>query len=293
MLARALAWFWARSNNFHLGQKISGKIVARDMAKSETKAKVLSGYGWTLAGNLDQYSNIVDYMKQIVSIWHQMGNIDEEAVALSDMAFLHFGCGDDENGLKTARKAYELAQINNDPGVMIYCTLPVSQGLVHHKKLDESRSIANKIIELAEKYNNHFALFGGYHNLGDSNLMEGRYREAQKAYARGLKLATRFGDMHYVLTDLLGVAMATAGMGQHEKVIRLVGAANEGSRKAGTMSLENMQMTFWQELVQLHIVGTREKLGKEIALKLESEGQAMELEEAIRYAVDFDRDSTA
>jgi hypothetical protein len=99
--------------------------------------------------------------------------------------------------------------------------------------------------------------------------------------------------MHYVLTDLLGVAMATAGMGQHEKVIRLVGAANEGSRKAGTMSLENMQMTFWQELVQLHIVGTREKLGKEIALKLESEGQAMELEEAIRYAVDFDRDSTA
>lgn len=51
-----------------------------------------------------------------------------------------------------------------------------------------------------------------------------------------------------------------------------------------------MRMGFWQELVKQHIVGTREKLGEELTLKYESEGRAMDLEEAIRYALDLELD---
>ena len=84
--------------------------------------------------------------------------------------------------------------------------------------------------------------------------------------------------------------MAIAGMGRYKKALRLVAAINEASRKAGTVSLENMKMGFWHELVQLHIVGTRDKLGQDLAGKYESEGQEMELEEAIQYALDFNLD---
>jgi len=289
-MAGAIAWFWARSKNYHLGQQILGKIVSMGIAKSATKARILSGYGWTLAGNLDQYSKLMDYAKQIVSIRHRLGDLNEEAVALAEMALLYFGCGDDENALKNASKAYEMAQINNDPGVLLYCMIAVSQGFVHLKKLDDARSTATKMIVLAEKYNNLNVRFAGHHNLADCAMMEGKFHEAERAYARALEIVIRFGDMHYVFTDLLGMTMAIAGMGRHEKALRLMGAVNEGSRKAGTESLENMRMGFWQELVKQHIVGTRKKMGKELTLKYESEGKAMDLDEAVRYALDFHRD---
>jgi len=290
LLAGALAWFWARSNNYHLGQQVLGKIVSMGVAESETKARILSGYGWTLAGNIDQYSKLMDYAKQIVSIRHRLGNLNEEAVAIADMALLYFGCGDDENALKTASKAYEMAQISNDPGVLLYCMIAVSQGFIHLKKLDDARSTATKMITLAEKYDHLLALFSGHHNLGDCAMMEGKFREAEREYAKALEIVIRFGYMHYVFTDLLGMSMAIAGMGRHEKALRLVAAVNEGSRKAGTESLENMRMGFWQELVKQHIIGIREKLGEELTLKYESEGLAMDLEEAIRYALDFELD---
>ena len=49
-------------------------------------------------------------------------------------------------------------------------------------------------------------------------------------------------------------------------------------------------MDFWQEQIKKHIIGTREKLGKELTAKYESEGKAMDLDETINYALDFEKD---
>lgn len=100
----------------------------------------------------------------------------------------------------------------------------------------------------------------------------------------------QFGDMNYLFTDLTGIAMSVAGMGRYPKALRIIGVVNEAARKAKLMSLEDFPMHFWQELINKHIRGTREKLGEELTLKYESEGKAMDLDETIKYALDFEKD---
>lgn len=168
--------------------------------------------------------------------------------------------------------------------------LPYSQGFVNLKKFKEARSMAKKILESAESMENLFAQFMGHHHLADCAIMEGKFREAEREYAMGVKTTLQYGDMHYLFTDLTGIAMSVAGQGRHAKAIRLMAAVNEGSKRAGTMSLEDFQLQFWQELIQQQIVGTRKKLGKSLTQEYESEGKELNLDETIAYALDFEKD---
>jgi len=150
--------------------------------------------------------------------------------------------------------------------------------------------MAKKILESAESLENSFAQFMGHHHLADCAIMEGKFGEAEREYAAGVKVTLKHGDMHYLFTDLTGIAMSVAGQGRHAKALRLMGAINEGCKKNGTMSLEDFQLQFWQELIQEHIVGTRRKLGETLTRKYETEGKDMSLEETINYALDFAKD---
>ena len=47
---------------------------------------------------------------------------------------------------------------------------------------------------------------------------------------------------------------------------------------------------FWDEWIDTYIKGAREKLGEELTLKYEEEGQNMGFEAAVEYALDFDKD---
>ena len=47
---------------------------------------------------------------------------------------------------------------------------------------------------------------------------------------------------------------------------------------------------FWKEQMNLHIAGTREKLGEALTRRYEAEGAKMDLEELVGYALDFEKD---
>jgi hypothetical protein len=120
--------------------------------------------------------------------------------------------------------------------------------------------------------------------------MEGKFEEAEREYGEGVRTTMQFGYMHYLFTDLAGVAMAVAGMGRYAKALRIMAAVNKASEKGGVMSPELGPMPFWKEMIQLHIKATREKLGEVLTRKYEAEGAAMDLEGVIEYALDFEKD---
>ncbi|MFC2116437.1 hypothetical protein ACFLTU_08165 [Bacteroidota bacterium] len=119
--------------------------------------------------------------------------------------------------------------------------------------------------------------------------MEGDFEEARRRYAKGIEITNSYGDTTYTCIDLTGLAMSVAGMGCSEKALRIVGSVKEIAKQAGIIVPEEMKMIFWQEQVKIHIIETREKLGVELSEKLESEGKAMDMDEIIKYALDFNR----
>ena len=84
--------------------------------------------------------------------------------------------------------------------------------------------------------------------------------------------------------------MSVAGQGRNGKALRIMAAVREIAAKSDMMTPEEMQMIFWQEFVQKHLVGTREKLGKELCQQYEAQGRVMDLEKVVGYALDFKRD---
>jgi len=286
-LAGLVSWFWARSNNYKLGRQVLERIVTRGYARREVKAIVLSGYGWILTAKFDEYAKVIEQLNKSLAIWRRLENKLEEAVLLADLGFVYSGIGDDNTAMKSAKKAYKIAQEENDPGVLLHCMLPVSQGYVNRKIFDEARVMARKILQLAEELENLFGQFMGHHHLADCALMEGKYLEAQKEYMKGVKITASYGDIFYTCIDITGVAMSLAGQGKYAKALRLVSAVSTNAIKAGLFSPEDFQLQFWQEQIQKHIVGSREKVGEELSLKYESEGKTMDLDETISYALEY------
>jgi tetratricopeptide (TPR) repeat protein len=289
-LAGLLGWFWTRSNKIHLAGQILGVLMESGIIRNETKARVQTAYGWSLAGQFDQYPYLMELGREIPLIWHRLGNKKEEVVARTDLATIYFGVGNDDAGVQTIMETYEMAKDLDDRGVLLYCMGIVSQGLVATRRFEEARSFIKKYLELADELGNVFAKFSGHHNYGDCALMEGKFKEAATEYGEGIKITLQFGDMPYLFTDLAGVAMAVAGMGRHAKALRLISGVNRASKKAGMMSPEYSPLIFWHKQIILHIEGTREKLGEILTRKYEAEGATMELEEVIEYALDFDKD---
>jgi len=289
-LAGLLAWYWTRSKQIYLARKTLGKLVEKGNISGETRAMVLSGYGWSLAGQVDQYLYLTEIIAEAIAIWKRLGNKKEEVIARTDQAALYFGAGDDEAAVAIIQDAYKEALKVNDNGVLLYCMLFVSQGYVNTRQFREARSSIAKVRKLAGNLDNVFARFATHHNLGDCALMEGYYEEAEREYGEGVKITHQFGDLFYLFTDLAGLAMAVAGMRRHAKALRIISGVNQAAEKEGIMSPEIGQMSFWKEQMQLHIQGTREKLGETLTRKYETEGAALDLEELITYALDYKTD---
>jgi hypothetical protein len=126
--------------------------------------------------------------------------------------------------------------------------------------------------------------------LGDCALIDGIYPESEREYGQGLEKTLKYGDTAYTCTEMLGVAMSVAGQGRYAKALRLNAAATRNALSFGSWVPEEIPLVFWHELVIQLIVGTREKLGEELTQQYEEEGRAMSFEEAVDYALDFERD---
>ncbi|MGH2756765.1 MAG: hypothetical protein ACRDI3_03145, partial [Actinomycetota bacterium] len=114
------------------------------------------------------------------------------------------------------------------------------------------------------------------HYLADCPLLRGDFAEAETRYARALARHYEAGFAAYNVSQLVGVAMAAAGRGDHARAVRLAETAY-ARREALGMTGESPVM-FWRNLQEWFIGGARACLS------------AVQLDEATRTgrAADFD-----
>lgn len=289
-LASFLVWFWSRSNNYLLARRFMEKLLIDKNVPLEVLARTYTGYAKIIAAFPGQQDRAINMFEKGADLWSELDRSDEKAVALAELAVGFYGIGEDKTGLRIAEEAYETAQFLEDKAIILYCMLPLSQGYVNLKKFTEARSIAEKIIKTGEKLQHLYAQFVGHHNTGDCALMQEKYREAESEYGRGIEICQFYGDFIYTCIDLSGVAMAAAGQGRFAKALRLIAAVKKAAEDAEVMSPEDIPMNFWQEQIKKHIINTRDHLGEKLSKQYEEEGRLLSLEQAVEYALDFEKD---
>lgn len=289
-LASFLTWFWSRSNNYKLAKRIIEKILVEEKVSSEVLARSYTGYAKILSAYSDQQEKSITMLKEGVDLWSELGHPDEKAVTLADLAVAYYGNGEDETGLRIAEQAYEIAQFLEDKSIILYCMLPLSQGYVNLKRFTKARSISVEVIKAGEELKNLYAKFVGHVNTGDSALMQEKFTEAEMEYGRSIEICQSYGDFIYICVSISGLAMAVAGQGRHAKALRLIEAVNKIAEETGLMSPEDIPMRFWQEQIKKHIINTRDHLGEKLSKQYEEEGRLLSLEQAVEYALDFEKD---
>ena len=288
-LAANLSWFWSRSNHYTMATEILERVIASDIGDPGTKARLDTGYG-SLLVTAGDFQKALHLLNNGLSIWRELENKKEEALILASITDLYYSMGDNEAGMKYANEAYSLAVKLNDPGVELFCMSLVPFEFVCSKKTAKARPMVRKVLKMAEELENLYIIFLAHHMLGDCALIDGIYPESEREYGQGLETTLKYDDTAYTCTEMLGVAMSVAGQGRYAKALRLNAAATRNALSFGSWVPEDIPLVFWHELVLQLIVGTREKLGEELTQQYEEEGRSMSFEEAVDYALDFDRD---
>jgi len=136
------------------------------------------------------------------------------------------------------------------------CQLLVSSGEVARVE-----PAARELYELGERCGSRDTQGDALHYLADCPLIAGDYAEAEVRYARALGFARGSGIPSQCANELLGVAMSTAGQGNHARAVRLAAAAYAKKEALGLP--RGKPGHFWTRLQEWFIGGARAQLTPE------------------------------
>jgi tetratricopeptide (TPR) repeat protein len=115
--------------------------------------------------------------------------------------------------------------------------------------------------------------------LGSVDFEEGRYQEANALFRRGLEVALDYGDQNLFAHLLEGFSGLASAQGQHQRALRLGGAA-EALREADGAPLHPAQ----RRVVERWLTLSREALGVEAATTAWTAGRILPVEQALEEA---------
>jgi len=141
---------------------------------------------------------------------------------------------------------------------------------------DAARTLAGEA--LAGYDTNHQPLAGAYCHmtLGNVDLEEGSYDEAKAHFSCGVEVALDYGDRTLLAHFIEGFAGLASVLGQHERSVRLGGAA-EALREVAGAPIHPA----WQQLTERQLVASHRALGTRAASEVWAAGKSLSLGKAL------------
>ena len=287
MFAGYMGWFWYLHGHILLGIEYLEKALSEGTEKSEAYARVLVELGrllWMIA----DISRALKMIKESLSIWRQHKNLWEQAMVLSLLGRHGAYIKDDEIRLKYNEEGLQLARQVGDPALANRCLADLCQSLICLQKFDQAKPVVEELVISSEKLEQPWEIVLSHHFRGDCSLGTGNFKNAEKEYAHAVTSALKFGNTLYVAIDLQGVAFAVSGQSRWAKAIRIDAAAHKIYDQIG-VKVEGAAV-FWDEFITTYIEGAKKQIGEELTREYEEEGKNMELQAAVEYALDFNKD---
>jgi len=282
MLVGALGYFWWRQGHYAEGQQWSARALEMIEGESpEIRASVYSA-----AGRVFFYLGDTAAGKRVLGealeLYRELGLRREMGWALIHLSMPSAGRRDEyEEGRAICEEGLALLrEVNDKPGIAQALTNLGEQARLHGdlpraiEAYEESLNIAR---EIGDKLREAISLI----NIGLTDQQQGDAERAQDLLMQSLTLAVEIRNLVLKVDVLAYLASAAGASGHLKRAARLFGAT-EGLYDAYGFNIQSADLPEWERSK----AGVREQIGEVIFETGRVEGRAMNLDEAIAYALE-------
>jgi DNA-binding CsgD family transcriptional regulator/tetratricopeptide (TPR) repeat protein len=280
--AWALWLFWFHRGHQDEGRRwIEGVLAKGDALPTDLRAKVLYADG-AMSWGLRENSDTVRLLEESRALFRQAGDRHGEALALAATGVPTLQQGDVERATGILEEGIELLREAGDKwetGFML-----AHLGMIYLDRDERARATRHfeESLALARETGHKFAGCVSLYNLARAAEARGDDDRAAGLYAEGLTLAVELSDKANAAYCLEGLARVTSARGDHEGAARTFGAAEALLEAAGDPLYAHAQDRADYERA---VDALRSRLDEEAFRAAWSEGQAMEMEQAVGYAL--------
>jgi predicted ATPase/DNA-binding SARP family transcriptional activator len=278
--AGALRAFWNRRGYLIEGRSwVEAALRQSEGASPILRARALNT-GGALAHSQGDYLRVTSFCERALALAREAGDSREAILALTLIGCATVNQGDLERGtsrlLESRALALEAGDVwgqANAAGSLGYFLLSAGECGQAVDLLKESLALGR---EIGERVIVAYALW----NLGEAALRQGEYAEAQTTLQESLLSAQEGGDKRCIAGVLTCLAKLAAADGAPERAVRLFAAAQALREAVGT-PLEPGERADEDR----SIAATRATLGDAAYAAAWAEGNTMQWEQAIEYAL--------
>ncbi len=329
-LAEAFWWFWEARGYFDEGRRWLEQALAKGSRVTSARARALDGVG-NLAVELGDVDRAVAAAEEGLKLRAQLGLEASVAASLLRLMGLTAGIrGDYERATDLSRESLalgreaedkltvvwsliHLGRVSSDQGDHERATQFYEEGLALCRESGYTTPLPNFLSALACEFllqgnqerattvneeatalvRKQGANLGGYsrlpgtlERLGWAALLRGDQERAKAWHDENLRLSQKLGNKLMATESLEGLACAVGTKGEAERAAKLFGAAQALREAVGYP-----QPPSERAVQEPYLVATRSRLEETWEAAL-AEGRAMDLEEAVEYALSEEELST-
>lgn len=282
-LAWALWLFW-----FHQGHQDEGRrwieevLTKGDALSTDLRAKAIYAEG-AMSWGLLESSETIRLLEESLALFRQAGDRHGEALALGAVGVPTLQRGDVERATALLQESIELSRDVGDKwetGFMLAHLGMIALDRGEHARaartFEESLALSR---ETGHKFSGCISLT----NLARAEQARGDHERAAELYAEGLKLAFEISDRANAAYCLEGLAGAADARGEPERAARMFGVAEALLEAVGGPLYAHAQDRVLHERA---VDRLRSRLDEGVFEAAWSRGRAMEMEQAVAYALE-------
>ena len=284
-LAGVLGWFWTEHTHNKLGLEYLKDIEDTPAEVNLTRARAMTSQGWLLSVLGDPKGmSVID---NSFELWNKLRNNREKVKALFHYSIVKSFMEDYETAQDVATEMKEIAKELNDDYLLLRSR--TAQTFVHicQLQVDLAEPLVEQNMKDAIALNDHFMKVFNLHFSSDCALIRKDYKETERRYSVSMKNLLELGNEIQACTELQGLIFGLSGQGRYLKALRLQGAVDAKQDEFGASVVP---LKFWLDWIEEYVNGARRAVGEKEAALYEQEGRQMGFENAVEYALDFEKD---
>jgi len=265
-LAGALGWFWAVRPPYEEALRRLEEALALGAEDGQLTARALHSLA-ALESYVGRYASAVTRLERAIEIWRAVADESERLRTRNELGMVLYRGGEPSQALQVYEQNLELARSLGQRSLVTASLHGVCQVLLGTGQFERAEPLAEELQD------EHF--------LADCAMHRQEYTVAARHYSRGLERWIQDDDVVGQTFEVLGFAMAAAGLGRDEDALRLEAAIDATWEELG-VAVRPRVIESWRER---DLGAARARLGEPRATAALEEGRAMTWEQAVELVL--------
>jgi len=284
-LAGVLSWFWYDHGQSNIGLEYLKDAENCPAEAILTKARALTSHAWLLFGSGDMEG--MSKVDSSLALWDKLENREDKVKSLFQYGMVKAIMQDYKTARDAAMEMEEIALELDDKYLLLHSKTILLWTYICQLQVDLAEPLAEQNLKEAVAINDSLTKRWNLHFYSDCAIMRKSFGEAEKRYSVGIRNSLKTGMQLDALIELQGMIYALSGQGRYMKALRLLGVVNAKYDEFGN-SLPPVK--FWMDWFEEFVNRAREAVREEQAEQYEQEGRQMAFENAVQYALNFEKD---